>query len=500
MSDQHNPKAMGCAGHPDVVTPNLDGLAKRGKRFLNAICASPICVPARAALATGRNIFETGYWDNVDAYDGEATAWHHVLRDAGHKVVSIGKLHYRGWAGDDYGFTESLLPMHIHGGKGEPKMLLRNPPADIGDGSNLLNSAGPGVSTYSRYDESIIESAVQWLDQHRASVDGSKPWVLMVSLVAPHFPLTVPEDYFGLYSKRRLSMPKSYHYGIDPGAHPFDRQYAAASKYNLHFKSEADVQRALAAYYGLITYLDHQVGRLLSALDSAGLSNDTRVLYLSDHGDNAGARGLWGKSTMYAESVGVPMILSGPDIEAGSRERAAVSHTDVYNTVLDAVGIPLTASTASSRSSSLLRPLTPDRIVLSEYHTIGSRSAVYMLQNQHYKYVHHCDLPAQIFDLVRDPEELNDIAAQEAEQSRRNSWESRLRMLCNPEEVDARAKARQQELIELFGGEAAIRQGTSIGGYTPAPPTREGAIGDVRMGSHRPCRAHTAAPAAHGRT
>jgi hypothetical protein len=101
-------------------------------------------VPGRAALATGRYLHEVGYWDNVDAYDGRVPSWHHVLRAHGHEVVSAGKLHYRGWKGDDYGFTESLLPMHIHEGRGEIRMLLRDPPGDIGDGSNLLRSAQPG--------------------------------------------------------------------------------------------------------------------------------------------------------------------------------------------------------------------------------------------------------------------------------------------------------------------------------------------------------------------
>src|SRR3546814_9547477 len=87
-------------------------------------------------------------------------------------------------------------------------------------------------------------------------------------------------------------------------------------------------------------YLDDKVGQLLRALSKAGLNEDTRVMYLSDHGDNAGARGLWGKSTMYAESVGVPLIIRGPDVEQGRVETAAVSHIDIYHTVLNSVGIP----------------------------------------------------------------------------------------------------------------------------------------------------------------
>ncbi len=469
MSDEHSPQVMGCAGHPDVLTPNVDALAASGTRFANATCASPICVPARAALATGRHIFETGYWDNTDAYDGRTPSWHHALRGAGHEVVSIGKLHYRGWEGDDYGFSESLLPMHIHGGRGEVKMLLRDPPASIGDGSNMLNSARPGESDYTRYDQQITDRAIDWLEAHGRASAGDKPWVLAVNLVAPHFPLTVPERFFDLYRDKPLRMPKGYRFGIDEQAHPFLQQYARHSGYNLHFKTEADVHRALCGYYGLVSYLDDQVGRILRALEQAGLASDTRVAYLSDHGDNVGSRGLWGKSTMHAESVGIPLILRGDDVPAGRVEAAAVSHIDIFNTVLDAVGMDLSSSTASARSQSLLRPLDPDRVVLSEYHTVGSKAAVFMVQDARTKYVHYCDLPPQLFDLAADPEELTDLAGQPGQIQRLAQWEDRLRALCDPDEADRRAKRRQRELIDFYGGEAAIRSGQGIGGYTPSP-------------------------------
>lgn len=468
LSDEHNPKVLGCAGHPDVLTPNLDRLAAGGTRFTNASCASPICVPARAALATGRNLFEAGYWDNVDAYDGRTPSWHHRLRAAGHEVVSIGKLHYRGWDGDDYGFSESLLPMHIHGGRGEVKMLLRNPPASIGDGSNMLASAKAGESDYTRYDGQITQRAIEWIRAH-AVARNEKPWVLMVSLVAPHFPLTAPAEFFERYAGKGLQPPKAYRFGIDPQAHPFVQQYAKASGYNLHFRDADDVRRALCGYYGLVSYLDWQVGALLDALASSGLATETRVMYTSDHGDNTGARGLWGKSTMYAESVGVPMILSGPDVAPGRVEHCAVSHIDVFNTVLESVGVPLRDSTANARSQSLLSTLDADRVAFSEYHTIGSRSAVFMLQDASTKYVHYCDHPPELFDLHEDPEELVDLAGRPDQQARLALWEARLRALCDPDGVDRRAKRRQQELIDFYGGEEAIRAGKGIGSYTPSP-------------------------------
>jgi choline-sulfatase len=336
----------------------------------------------------------------------------------------------------------------------------------------MLASARAGQSDYTRYDQSIADAAVDWL-RSRSQSDTvrppGKPWVLTVNLVAPHFPLTAPEAFFDLYRGRPLAMPKAYSFGIDPLAHPFVQEYARQSGYNLHFKSEEDVRRALCGYYGLVSYLDHQIGRILDALEVSGLAGDTRVLYLSDHGDNLGSRGLWGKSTMYAESAGIPLILSGPGIAAGALEQAPVGQTDVFNTVLDAVGVDLGSSTASKRSVSLLRPLDPGRIVLSEYHTVGSKAAVFMVQDRHTKYVHYVDGPPQLFDLDEDPEELDDLALRKADPARVVLWEAQLRSICDPERADRDARRRQRELIDYFGGEDAIRARKGIGGYTPSP-------------------------------
>ena len=125
MSDEHNPKFLGAAGHPFIATPNLDALAARGTRFTAAYTTCPICVPARAAFAVGRYVHDIGYWDNADGYDGAIPSWHHALRDAGHRVVSIGKLHFRGRPGDDHGFSEEIVPMHIVDGIGDVKGLVR---------------------------------------------------------------------------------------------------------------------------------------------------------------------------------------------------------------------------------------------------------------------------------------------------------------------------------------------------------------------------------------
>jgi len=146
MSDEHNPKIMGCAGNPIVATPNLDRLAARGTRFTSAYTTCPICVPARAAFAVGKYVHQIGYWDNADAYEGAIPSWHHVLRSQGHQVVSIGKLHFRGAAGDDHGFSDEIVPMHVVDAIGDVKGLVRERIPTRRGGDKMAKLAGPGES------------------------------------------------------------------------------------------------------------------------------------------------------------------------------------------------------------------------------------------------------------------------------------------------------------------------------------------------------------------
>jgi len=126
LSDEHSRRVLGCYGHPMIRTPNLDALAARGVRFADAYTNSPICVPARASLATGRYPHAIRFWDNGIPYDGSVPSWHHRLKEAGHEIVSIGKLHFRS-VDDDNGFTEEVMPLHVVDGIGDPAGWLREP-------------------------------------------------------------------------------------------------------------------------------------------------------------------------------------------------------------------------------------------------------------------------------------------------------------------------------------------------------------------------------------
>lgn len=472
LSDEHQPRALSCAGHPIARTPNLDALARRGTRFTAAYTPSPICVPARAALATGRTLAAMGrYFDNADPYDGAVPSWHHAVRAAGHTVVSIGKLHFRGLPGDDHGFSEERLAMHVVEGKGDLLALIRDESAPPRKGAaKLAAMAGPGESDYTRYDRDIATEAQVWLREEAPRQE--KPWCLFVSLATPHFPLIAPPEHYYATEPERLPLPKLYAPEERP-SHPFLEDYARTIPYDAAVEDEATLRRMLAGYYGLVAFMDEQVGRILDCLEQTGLALSTRVLYASDHGDNAGARGLWGKSTMYEESVGVPLILAGHGVPPRTVVATPVSLLDVFPTVLDTLGIAADAPPGTASLVALARGARPKREVISEYHAAGSRQGAFMLRDERWKYVRYVDYPPQLFDLDSDPEELTDLGASPDHASLRARLEARLvaALGAEPAAIDARAKARQAEILAASGGrEAAVARGDLP--YSPPPGAR----------------------------
>lgn len=464
MDDEHNKKVLGYNGHPMVRTPHLDRLAERAWRYDNAYSSSPICVPARAAFATGRYVHDNKCWDNAIAYDGRMPSWAHVLRDAGHVVSSIGKLHYSHEEVDG-GFTEQIIPMHIEAGVGDLYGLIRNPLPRRHQSADLARSIGPGESSYTRYDRDITARTVEWLES-AARRRQDKPWVLFTSFIAPHSPLIAPPEFYALYDPKNVELPSKR---VD--LHPWVRAWNDCYGFDSYFESDAQRQVAIASYYGLCSFLDANVGRILSSLETTGLMHNTRVVFVSDHGDNLGARALWGKSTMYEESAGVPMLVSGPDLAPGRRIGTPVSHVDFFPSILQAVGARDEGAATRPGSSFFdlgQSPDDPQRCVFSEYHAAGGVSAAYMLRQGRYKYIHYVGFEPELFDLEADPQEVHDLAGRADMALVRAGFETRLKAICDPVATDLQAKRDQAALIEQHGGAVKIlmRGGSS---YTPIP-------------------------------
>jgi choline-sulfatase len=191
------------------------------------------------------------------------------------------------------------------------------------------------------------------------------------------------------------------------------RKLRDVQNYEDYFRDEGHVRTAIAAYYGMVSFLDDNIGGILNTLHETGLDDETLVVYSSDHGDNLGTRTFWGKSNMYEESVGVPLILNGPGIPVGRRIATPVSLIDAYPTIVEAVGEPSTAADQALPGTSLLRLLdgkNTDRTVFSEYHAVGSLTGIFMVRFGRYKYVHYEGYRPQLFDVAADPMETRDLA------------------------------------------------------------------------------------------
>jgi choline-sulfatase len=466
MSDEHNKRVLGCYGHPMIRTPSLDALAARGTRFTNAYTNCPICVPARASFATGRYVHEHRCWDNATAYDGRLPSWGHRLMAQGHQVTSIGKLHYLDSDPRRNGFDEEILPLHIVNGVGDLLGLIRDELPRRPGSAKLGPEAGRGESEYTRYDRSIAEETVKWLHGQAARSTGNA-WALYVGFVSPHFPLIAPPEFYDLYPENEVPWPDMYE---DRPQHPFTDAMRKCLCFDEPFDS-AMVRRAVAAYMGLVTFLDDNIGKILRALEETGLADRTRIVYTSDHGDNLGTRGMWGKSTMYEESAGIPLLFAGADVPAGHICDTPVSLVDGFPTFIHALGAKPDPRDAALPGHSLIdiaAGYVPSRSVLSEYHAAGALTASYMIRNGHYKYVHYVGLPPMLFDLETDPCERNDLGRDPKYSEVLRECEARLRAVVDPEGADALARADQRAQIEKHGGvEAILRRGTFR--YSPPP-------------------------------
>lgn len=469
LSDEHNREMMGCYGHPVVKTPNLDKLSRQGVRFTNAYCNCPICVPSRASMATGQYVHQIRNWDNAAPYTGDVPSWGHRLTAQGYHVTTIGKLHYRNET-DDTGFPDMRIPLNVLDGVGDMFSLVRDNFQPRLVTRDKILSAGPGDSSYTRYDRAIAAEASHFLREEAPSIHS--PWVLFVSLVTPHFPLIAPKEYYDLYPLDEVLFPRQYSLNERP-MHPALERYRQMKALPDEL-DEHTVRKAVAAYYGLCSFMDAQVGVVMNAIEESGLAQSTRIVYTSDHGDTVGEHGLWFKSTMYEGSAAIPFLMAGPDVPEDTVCDDHISLIDCFPTILDAVGATPTEEDLSLPGRSLLaianrKPIKNTR-AFSEYHATGFSDGVFMIRVNQYKYVYYVGERPQLFDLESDPHELNDLAENEQFRSVLLECDQELRKIVNPEEIDRMAKEDQARKIEQFGGrEKVLLEGFKIP-YSPVPP------------------------------
>ena len=316
MSDQHHAGLMSCAGDLIAETPNIDRLAQQGARFSNAYCTFPLCGPSRMSFMTCRHPHEICLWDNESQLNSDTPTFAHSFLSAGYDTVLSGRMHFVGWD-QRHGYAQRLIsdvPQSAHLAAGwKLRDFLGNLVDTPGMSLTGLLKSGPGRTGYHAYDEAVTHTTVEWLRQRGLSKQ-DKPFLLTVGYAAPHCPFVAPPADFETYRRRiaysDLPLP-------DEALHPANA--VRRQKFGTDPAPPVDAQwRSRVAYYGLCTFLDRQVGAVLSALKQTELETNTIVIYCSDHGEMLGEHGMWWKSTFYDGASRVPLIVAWPNqITAG---------------------------------------------------------------------------------------------------------------------------------------------------------------------------------------
>jgi choline-sulfatase len=225
----------------------------------------------------------------------------------------------------------------------------------------------------------------------------------------------------------------------------------------------------MASYYGLCSYLDSNIKKVLDTLEACGLRDDTLIVYTADHGENLGTRRLWGKSNMYEEAAAIPMILSGPGVPAGKVVNTPVTLADGSATILEAVGLGDTPVNGNRSLRDVANEADDmDRVAFSEYHANGADTASFMIRKGDYKYIHYVDYEPELFDQTADPEEECNLATDPAHAAVLADLQGELTQRLDPDAVNAAAQKSQAALVEAAGGREAVLNKGSFQG-TPAP-------------------------------
>ncbi|WP_417741802.1 choline-sulfatase [Salipiger sp.] len=400
-------------------TPNLKKLAERSVRFRNCYTASPLCAPGRASFMSGELPSVTGVYDNAAEFPSDLPTYAHHLRRAGYHTCLSGKMHFVG-------------PDQMHGF--EERLTTDIYPADFGwtpdyrkPGEridwwyhNMGSVTGSGVAEISNqmeYDDEVAYHATRKVyDLGRRKDD--RPWCLTVSFTHPHDPYVARRKYWDLYEDCEHLLPEVGDLGYE-NQDKHSKRIFDANDWRSFDITEEDIRRSRRAYFANISYLDDKIGEILEALEGTRQDQDTIILFVSDHGDMLGERGLWFKMSFFEGSSRVPMMIAAPGLEPGLCE-TPVSNIDVCPTVCDLAGVSMDEVMPWTAGETLV-PVAkgaPRGPVAIEYAAEASYAPLVALREGDWKYT-RCELdPEQLFDLASDPHELSNLAEDPAHADR----------------------------------------------------------------------------------
>lgn len=454
---------IGCLnGHPQIKTPNIDALARRGTVFLNAHCQSPLCNPSRTSLMTSRRPSTTGvyglapWFRDVDELSDIVTLPQY-LRQNGYKALTTGKIYHGG-----YGRR-----------KKDDEFDVIGPPPGVGvrPKKKLVTTPAPhplvdwGVFPHKDEDKGDWKVASWAVDQLKDPP--KEPFFLSVGFFLPHVPCYATQKWFDLYPEESLKLP------------PFladDRSDTPRFSWYLHWKlpeprhkflvEDNQWKNLVRSYLACTSFVDSQVGRVLQALDQSGVAENTIVVLWSDHGWHLGEKQITGKNTLWDRSTRVPLIFAGPGVTANGRCEQPAELLDIYPTLTDLCGLPK----QEGLEGHSLMPQLKDSAAPRKWPAITTHNHDnHGIRTTRWRYIHYADGSEELYDMQADPNEWNNLASEKNERSKDN-LQSVLADLRKWVPKSRQPVPGSKHRILLYGKDGSVNwEGTDITTDAPIP-------------------------------
>jgi len=397
-------------------TPWLERLAQEGVVFDHAYCNSPICAPSRFSMLSGRLPTAIGAFDNASEFTASTPTLAHYLCAAGYRTILAGKMHFIG-PDQLHGYEERLVT-DIYPADFSWTPNWRAGPTDKPSGISMRNVTQAGLCVRSLqmdYDDEVEFWANQKL-YDLAREPEQKPFFMTVSFSHPHPPFTIDAAHWDLYRHDDIDMP-----AVPPI--PFEQRDIHSQWLHVSHSadqqpvSEAQLRNARHAYYGMISYVDDKIGRLLATLEACGMQDNTVVIVTSDHGEMLGERGMWYKQSFFEQSVRVPLVMRYPRAALkGHRVCEPVSLVDLMPSLTELAGATPDWADPIDGSSfvSLMGGASDDteRQIIAEYTDMGVIAPARMIRRGVYKFIYTHGYHDQLYNLQDDPLELRNLAGQ----------------------------------------------------------------------------------------
>ncbi len=412
ITDDQSIDTINAFGNKDINTPNINRLAKSGMSFTHVFnqgsWSGAVCAPSRQMINTGRNLHFTGFQPKAPNHKKHKKyvnktpypLWGETFRKSGYETFITGKWHV----------GEDALKRSFDIGKAVHEAGMAHL-SKGGQWKPWLTDFGPDIKwnksqSNQHTSEAFADAAIDYLDSKKSR--NEDPFLMYVAFTAPHDPRQSPQSYVDKYPTEDIDLPPNY-----MPYHPFDAgDYNNRDEALMSFpRTEEQTKRFISEYYAMIEHLDNQIGRILDSLENSPFSENTYILFTSDHGLAVGKHGLAGKQNMYDHSIRAPFIIVGKNIPKNSQTKGMFYLNSLFATTADLADISVPDSV---QGPSILPLINGEKEVMNNYIYGSYRHFQRMARSNRYKLIYYPMLKKNVlFDLKNDPWEMTDISENE---------------------------------------------------------------------------------------